>query len=107
MHRSPAPADLLEFGVRVQNARDVAQLRWLIERADATLIRLTAAHMSTRRAPRPHQVIAELGLERRTRPRDEPATLQRLRAHDRRRELGWYPPRGASARAPAAADRAR
>lgn len=77
--------DLLSFGVRVQSARDVAQLRWLVERVDARLIRLTAASMTTRLAPRPHQVIAELGLERRSRPRDGGQLPRQLVAQARER----------------------
>ncbi len=88
-----APAeDELSFGIRVQSAQDVAQLRWLLARADPRLIRLTAARIATRLAPRPQQVIAELGLERRSRPRGEAGPVPRHRpaAHARGRQQGWY-----------------
>ncbi len=85
--------DLLSFGVRVQSARDVSQLRWLLAHADALVVRMTAARMTTRLAPRPQQVIAELGLERRRRPREglAPAPVHaRMGANARQRERGWY-----------------
>lgn len=92
MTEGTAAEDELSFGIRVQSAQDVAQLRWLLAHADARLVRLTAAGMATRLAPRPQQVIAELGLERRSRPRGDALPARRpspqsLHAHAR--EQGW------------------
>ena len=93
MTECTAAEDELSFGIRVQSARDVAQLRWLLARADARLIRLTAASITTRLAPRPQQVIAELGLERRSRPRGDAVQAPRRASprglHAHAREQGW------------------
>ncbi len=87
-----------DWGMRIENSQDAAQLRWLVEHAEARAIRLAAARLSTRRRPRPQQVIAALGLERRARPREQQASLQRAQAHALGREHGWYPEGGESLR---------
>ncbi len=81
--------DLLSFGVRIDSARDAAQLRWLIAHASARDIRLAAAGLCARRAPSPQQVIAALGLERRGRRRSEPVPLALAQALARKRQQGW------------------
>ena len=81
--------DLLSFGVRIDSARDAAQLRWLIAHASAQDIRLTAARLCARRAPNPQQVIAALGLERRGLRRDEPVPLALAQSLARKRQQGW------------------
>ncbi len=81
--------DLLSFGVRLDSARDAAQLRWLMAHASARDIRLAAARLCTRRAPSPQQVIAALGLERRGRRRNEPVPLALAQARARMRQQGW------------------
>ena len=81
--------DLLSFGVRIDSARDAAQLRWLIAHASAQDIRLTASRLCARRAPSPQQVIAALGLERRGRRRNEPVPLELAQGLARKRQQGW------------------
>ncbi len=78
------------LGVRIQNAQDAQQLRWLLSRAGEQAIRLAAQRLGARQAPRPHEVIAELGLERRhARRKDAVVPLERVRAHARARTQGW------------------
>ena len=78
------------LGVRIQNAQDADQLRWLLSCASEQAIRLAARHLGARQAPRPHEVIAALGLERRHSRREQaPVPLERVRAHARARTQGW------------------
>jgi hypothetical protein len=88
-HLAHAEADLLSFGVRIDSSRDAAQLRWLMARASERDIRLAAAGLCARRAPSPQQVIAELGLERRARRRNEAVPLALAQARARKRQQGW------------------
>jgi len=53
---------LLHMCVDLQNSRDVALLRWLIDQAGAERVRWVSCSLVTRHRPRPQRIARELGL---------------------------------------------
>ena len=80
---------LLRLGLRITSSRDMDAARWLVAAAGADAVGHAAHALASRRAPRPHKVIAHLGLDRRSFPRPDlpPASAAQLHAHHRLR--GW------------------
>lgn len=79
------------LGLRITNAADLGQARWLVQTAGTEAVRNATHDLTGRHRPRPMKVIAYLGLERRKNPRPDLPAADAIAAHQRHRLKGWGP----------------
>lgn len=81
--------DTANLGLRITNAADLGQARWLVQTAGAQTVRNATHELTGRHRPRPIKVIGYLGLERRKIPRPDLPAAEAIAAHQRHRLMGW------------------